>query len=76
MSVFYPKDIADNEKVTIDADAKEYNKTTRTDYAEEKTLHFAAAEGKPLEGLLVEKEKSTCLEAYVCYGNVESSCWY
>ncbi len=31
-------------------------------------------EGEPRKGLLVEKEKSTCVEAYVCYGNAESSC--
>ncbi len=31
---YYITTIADNEKVTIDADAKEYNKTTRTDYAD------------------------------------------
>lgn len=43
---YYITTTAANEKVTIDADAKEYNKTTRTDYAEEKTLHFAAADGK------------------------------
>ena len=39
---YYITTTADNEKVTIDADAKEYNKTTRTDYADEKTLHFDA----------------------------------
>lgn len=43
---YYITTTADNEKVTIDADAKEYNKTTRTDYADEKTLHFDANDGK------------------------------
>ena len=43
---YYITTTADNQTVAIDADAKEYNKTTRTDYAEEKTLHFAAADGK------------------------------
>ena len=46
---YYITTTADNEKVTIDADGKEDNKTTRTDYAEEKTLHFAAADGKALQ---------------------------
>ena len=43
---YYITTTADNEKVTIDADAKEYNKTTRTDYADEKTLHFDANDRK------------------------------
>lgn len=43
---YYITTASDNQTVAIEADAKEYNKTTRTDYAEEKTLHFAAADGR------------------------------
>lgn len=43
---YYITTTSANEAVTIDADGKEYDKTTRTDYANDKTLHFAAADGK------------------------------
>lgn len=42
---YYITTTADNQTVAIDADAKEYNTTTRTDYANDKTLLFAAANG-------------------------------
>ena len=51
---YYITTTADNQTVAIEADAKEYNTTTRTDYANEKTLHFAAADGR-----LSQAESST-----------------
>lgn len=43
---YYITTTADNQTVAIEADAKQYDKSTRTDASIDKTLHFAAQDGK------------------------------
>lgn len=43
---YYITTTADNQTVSIEADAKQYDKSTRTDASIDKTLHFTAQDGK------------------------------